>query len=150
LKKPKSPPGDGRPRIVGRHFWTDKAGNLIERVLDLPDPFTISELHQAIDAATRGTMRQDRKTATRTVLADQVNPHRMLTEREAAELLTIHYMTLRKMNANGIGPPRIKISANRVAYRLADCLSHVNASAAKARGAKRAVKKKPASDESPE
>jgi hypothetical protein len=88
-------------------------------------------------------MRSDR-TKPRTVLPDDVNIYRLVTEKEAAELLSIHFMTLRKMSARGEGPPRIKISEYRIAYRLRDVIAYQNARAKV--GRTRLVKKPRASE----
>ena len=133
MKKQK-PPGGGRRRHVGTLFWTDKDGNLKQRSgVEYYEPFDALELLQAQDAAIRGTMgtmRQDRKPATPTVLAEDLSSHRMLSEKEAAAVLGVHYKTLRKMSAEGKGPRRIKVSEKRVGYRLRDCRAYIDERAA--------------------
>jgi hypothetical protein len=61
----------------------------------------------------------------RTALPDDINLYRMLTEKEAASVIGVHYKTLRKMSAEGKGPTRIKVSERRVGYRLGDCLTYI-------------------------
>ncbi len=54
---------------------------------------------------------------------------KIISEKEAAEHLCFSPDTLRRMNARGEGPQRIKISARRVGYRLGDVLDFIDSAA---------------------
>jgi predicted DNA-binding transcriptional regulator AlpA len=47
---------------------------------------------------------------------------RLITEAEACTLYGYSHDTLRRRDARGEGPPRIKVSPRRVGYRLRDVL----------------------------
>jgi len=42
---------------------------------------------------------------------------RLLSTAEAAEMLLLSSQTLRRWRCRGVGPPFVKVAANRVAYR---------------------------------
>lgn len=45
---------------------------------------------------------------------------RMVSTNEAAEILSLHPVTLRQWRSRGIGPAWVKVSPNRAQYRISD------------------------------
>jgi predicted DNA-binding transcriptional regulator AlpA len=43
---------------------------------------------------------------------------RVMSEKQAAEILGLNYFTLRRLFAAGRAPPRVRLSGRRIGYRL--------------------------------
>jgi predicted DNA-binding transcriptional regulator AlpA len=51
--------------------------------------------------------------------------HELLTERETAELLRMSTRTLQRLTAQHAGPPKLRLTVRRIAYRRVDVLAWI-------------------------
>ena len=49
----------------------------------------------------------------------------LLTERETADMVRLSIRTLQRLNRDGAGPRKVKLSARRVGYRRADVIAWI-------------------------
>lgn len=54
--------------------------------------------------------------------SEWIHPQQIISEREAAQLRGVSVDTFRRQVERGEGPQRLRLSARRIGYRLADCL----------------------------